>query len=103
MQDDLITDELVVMVRDIVSGCPAGCPRGSTYTPQLATMDSVRAALTPALPLIRARVVEECAKVAENASYSHEIAWWLAATKKEVAADACHQCAAAIRAMGGDK
>ena len=57
----------------------------------------MRAALTAALPMIRGRVVEECAKVAEelrHPNWSAENEDWCAGTLA---------AAAAIRAMGGDK
>ncbi len=43
--------------------------------------------------------LEMAAKACENVSFGLDVTWWLEATKKEVSAESCRQCAAAIRSL----
>jgi len=61
----------------------------------IARLDAAEAALATA----RADALEEAAKVCEAHSWSRDISWWMAITKKEVAATSALECAAAIRAL----
>ncbi len=47
----------------------------------------------------RADVVEECAKVADEMSFGTDIGKWAEMTKREISANACEECADAIRAL----
>jgi hypothetical protein len=47
----------------------------------------------------RSHALDDAAKVAEDLTFGTEIGEWLAMTKKEVSARACHECAAAIRLL----
>jgi hypothetical protein len=68
MQDDLITDEAVeAAARGVLeSELWLGAWAKANETERNYAIYKGRAALTAALPLIRAGVVEECAKVAED-------------------------------------
>jgi hypothetical protein len=55
--------------------------------------------LAAVIPAIQNAALERAAVVAETHEWGKDIAWWLQATKKDVAAEAGHQCAAAIRAL----
>ena len=51
----------------------------------------------------RAKIREECAKVAESHNWMRDIEWWMNATKKEVSAVSAKEAAAAIRALGTEQ
>jgi len=51
----------------------------------------------------RKTVLEEAAKVCENVWWGESPDWWLNATKKDVSAKSCHECAAAIRALASQE
>ena len=69
------------------------------------TAESLPADYVEALAKLCALVVaaerEECAKVCNSTAWTASIDEWKAMTKKDVAEQSMHACAAAIRARGG--
>lgn len=81
-----MTDELVQRVADII------CEQAKV-SPFFAF---------PAARAIIPLIVERCAKAAEDCSFAVDIDEWIAMTKKELSARACHEVAAAIRNLGSE-
>jgi len=61
--------------------------------------DAMRAVLAAIIPAIQAEALELAAAKCETHDWGKDVSWWLSATKKDVAAEAGRQCAAAIRAL----
>lgn len=55
--------------------------------------------LEEALKEARSNALEEAAALCADFSWGADIDWWLNATKKDVSAKTCLECAAAIRAL----
>ena len=93
----MITDEMLQHAHGRITGANrVKFIDGEAWIP-LPTKERTRAALEAVLPMIRAEVLEECAKVAEE----HVQTW---STGYELGRlGAARDIAAAIRAMKGDK
>jgi hypothetical protein len=102
----MITDEMVEVVESIINDQLTVTTFDGYYEVDNAG-EIARAALEAVLPMIRAEVLEEAAKVTENA-FTQECCGLGVGSPMECCADpicvalAPHEIAAAIRAMKGD-
>jgi hypothetical protein len=63
---------------------------------EIARLNNESVHLKAELAAARASVYAECARICRDLTWAEDISWWLKATKKEVSARSCIECAEAI-------